>query len=139
MKKLINLDFLPPSQDFGLLLLRVWLGGSLFYIHGLAKFMDFRGQLGQFHSMGIPTVLGSAAILAESLCALLVVIGLATRLSAAVICVTMAVAFYKVHHMVLIPHGNQVPGELAFLYLGGFLALVFAGAGKFSADAKVLR
>jgi len=140
MKKLINFDFLPASQDFGLLLLRGWLGLSMFFLHGLAKFQNFGATVAHFREKGIPTVLGACAIFAESLCAILLVIGLATRFAAFFLAVTMSVAFYKVHEMVLIPTKDGPPsGELAFIYLGGFLALFFAGAGKFSADAKIFR
>lgn len=139
MKKLLNLDFLPVAPDCGLLLLRVWLGLSMFLIHGLAKLQNFTATVTKFHdAMGIPKVFGGAAVLAESVCSILLVIGLATRLSATLLAVTMAVAFVKVHQMVL-TQGNPQSGELAFLYLGGFVALILAGGGRFSADAKVLR
>lgn len=139
MKKLIKLDFLPTSPDCGLLLLRLWLGLSMFLIHGLAKLQNFGATVTTFkEKMGIPPVLGSAAVLAESVFAVLLVIGLATRLSATFLAVTMAVAFFKVHGAVL-QQGNPGSGEMAFLYLGGFLAILLGGGGKFSADAKVLR
>jgi putative oxidoreductase len=118
--------------------LRVWLGLTMFLNHGLGKFKNFGATVATFHDkMGIPTPLGACAVFAESLCALLIVVGLATRLASTFLAVTMAVAFYKVHHMVL-AQGPQ-SGELPFIYLAGFVALIFAGAGKFSADAKVLR
>ena len=141
MKKLINFDFLPASQDFGLLLLRGWLGLSMFFLHGLAKFQNFGATVANFRDkMGIPTVFGACAVFAESLCAILLVLGLATRFAAIFLAVTMSVAFYKVHDMVLIQtKGGPPSGELALVYLGGFLALFFAGAGKFSVDAKLLR
>ena len=139
MKKLLNLDFLPVAPDCGLLLLRVWLGLSMFLIHGLAKLQNFGATVTMFKDkMGIPSVLGAGAVLAESVFAVLLVLGLLTRLSAGFLAVTMAVAFFKVHGAVL-EQGNPGSGELAFLYLGGFLTLILAGGGKFSADAKVLR
>lgn len=139
LTKLIKLDFLPFSTDCGLLALRVWLGLSMFLIHGLGKFQNFGATVATFHDkMGIPSVFGAAAVIAESVCAILLVLGLATRISAAFLAVTMGVAFFKVHQMIL-TQGNPQSGELAFLYLGGFVALFLAGAGKFSMDAKVLR
>jgi putative oxidoreductase len=136
MKKLISLSFLPSSPDCALLALRVWLGLSMFLIHGKAKLLDFSGQLEKFKGLGIPAVFGSAAIVAESICALLLVIGLATRLSAAFLAATMAFAFYKAHKLVLSGPGS---GELAFVYLGGFVALLLAGAGRFALDSKILK
>lgn len=139
MKKLLNLEFIPASPDLGLLVLRAWLGLSMFLIHGLAKLQNFGGTVAMFKDkMGIPSVFGAAAVLAESLFAVLLVIGLATRISASFLAVTMAVAFFKVHGAVL-QQGNPGSGEMAFLYLAGFVTILITGGGKFSADAKVLR
>jgi putative oxidoreductase len=138
MKRLINLSFIPGSADCGLLLLRIWLGLSIFLIHGISKVQNYEATLGYFKSLGIPAILGPAAIVAESLCAVLLVIGLATRLSALFLAVTMAVGFIAKHHMIL-QQGNPNSGELAFIYLAGFLALFLAGAGRFSLDAKLLK
>lgn len=139
MKKYITLSFLPFSQDCGLLALRIWFGLSIFLIHGLAKFQNFGATVAMFREkMGIPSLFGAAAVLSESLCAILIVIGLATRLSATFLAVTMAVAFFKVHGAVL-QQGNPGSGEMAFLYLGAFLAIVLAGPGRHSVDAKLLK
>jgi putative oxidoreductase len=137
MKRLINLSFIPGSADCGLLLLRIWFGLTIFLNHGLAKFQNFGGTVGMFQEkMGIPPVFGAAAVIAESVCAVLLVIGLATRWAATFLAVTMMVAFVKVHKMAL---SGENPGEMAFLYLGGFLAIFLAGAGRFSLDAKLLK
>lgn len=129
---LTKLNFIPASTDLGLLALRVWLGLSMFLIHGLAKLTNFSGTVTMFHDkMGIPTVFGAAAVLAESVCSLLLVIGLFTRWAALFLGITMAVAFVKVHQLVL-TQGNPQSGELAFLYFGGFLALMLAGGGQFA-------
>lgn len=140
LTSIIKLSFIPASADLGLLGLRVWLGLSMFLIHGLDKFKNFSGTVTAFHDMmGIPTPLGAAAILAESCCSLLLVIGFATRWAAAFLAITMSVAFVKAHQMTLM-HGNpDKSGELAFLYLGGFIALFITGAGRFSVDSKQSR
>lgn len=137
MKKFISLSFLPASADLGLLVLRVWLGLTMFLNHGLAKFQNFGSTVAMFQEkMGIPSVFGAGAVIAESLCAILLVIGLATRLSAAFLATTMAVAFFKVHQMSLAQGPGS--GELAFIYLAGFVALFLTGPGKLSVDSKVL-
>jgi putative oxidoreductase len=136
MKKLLTLGFLPASPDLGLLVLRVWLGASMFYLHGMAKLTDFSGQLEKFKGMKIHPVLGSGAIVAESICAILLVIGLATRLSALMLAGTMGFAFFVAHKMALSGPGS---GELAFVYLAGFVTLLIAGPGKFSLDGKALK
>ncbi|QIF03555.1 DoxX family protein [Roseimicrobium sp. ORNL1] len=137
MNKLIKLDFVPFSTDLGLLALRAWFGLSLFGIHGLAKLKAFGPTITYFQEkMGFPAPLSSAAILAESVFALLLVLGVGTRWAALFIAVTMSVAFFKVHGAVL-EQGNPGSGELAFLYLGGAIALLIAGAGRYSVDAKL--
>jgi putative oxidoreductase len=46
----------------------------------------------------------------------------------------MATAFWLIHGARLKGDNN---GELAFLYLGVFVALFIAGAGRFSLDARM--
>jgi putative oxidoreductase len=138
MNKFIKLDFVPFSSDLGLLVLRVWLGLTMFFVHGLEKLSTFGAKVEMFSSMGIPKPAAAAAILAEGVASLLLVIGLATRWASGALAVTMAVAFFVAHKASLDP---QAPapgsGELAFLYLAGFVALLIAGAGRYSADAKL--
>jgi putative oxidoreductase len=76
----------------------------------------------------------SLAIFAEFLCSLLLVLGLFTRFAALVLSSTMAVAFFMVHRTAL---SGEHSGELAFIYLAGFLAILIAGPGKFSIDQKI--
>jgi putative oxidoreductase len=45
--------------------------------------------------------------------------------------ITMGVAFLLVHGA---KFGGPKGGELAFIYLGGFLAIFLAGPGRFSID-----
>lgn len=142
-------------QDFmrsiGLLILRVGIGGYML-THGWGKLqMVLAGGFDQF---GDPIGLGNRASLllvmfAEFVCALLVVLGLATRFAAVPLVVTMAVA-------VLVAHGNDpwsmetaarrfmagesqswASREPALMYLIPFLALIFTGAGRFSIDALI--
>jgi putative oxidoreductase len=134
----IKLRFIPSSPDFGLLVLRLWLGLSMLFIHGLGKFQNFKGTLAMFRDkMGIPEPLGVCAILAESGCSILLVLGLAVRPAAFFLAVTMGVAFVRVHKMVLMAAPGAATGELPFIYLGGFVVLFLAGAGRFSVDDRL--
>jgi putative oxidoreductase len=45
----------------------------------------------------------------------------------------MATAFFFAHGSRLTGQGN---GELAFMFLGGFVVLLLAGGGRFSIDGK---
>jgi putative oxidoreductase len=132
---LITLSFLPSFHGIGLLLLRVWVGGTMFYVHGLDKLKTFGEKVQGFKEMGFHPVLGSAAVLSESVFAILIVIGLATRWSAALLGTTMAMAFWKGHQGVLYPPGPK-SGELAFIYLAACVAIFLLGPGRFSLDAQ---
>ena len=139
LKRLVRLDFVPASTDAGLLLLRAWLGLSMFFIHGLGKVSNFTGTIEFFRDkQDIPPVFGVAAVMAETVASVLLVIGLATRWAALAGVVAMSVAFFKVHDMVL-TQGHAKSGELAFIYLGGYLAIFIAGAGRWSVDAKLAK
>lgn len=122
------------ASDFGLLVLRIVLGGMLFWRHGLEKITHFSRMSSHFPN---PIHIGSHAsliysLISDAICSLLVVLGLGTRAAALVIVVNLGVAFYFVHHMAV--HQEHV--ELVLIYLAGFLALMFAGAGRFSLDWK---
>ena len=124
--------------DVGLLVLRVWLGLSMLLLHGWSKVEKYAGM-----SQGFPDPLGvgpamslNLVIFAEVLCALLLVVGLAARLASIPLVVTMAVAFFVIHGGTLVGEGN---GEMAFIYLAGFVGLLIAGPGRYSFDHYILR
>jgi putative oxidoreductase len=122
------------STDIGLLVLRVVLGAMLFFKHGLEKITHFSQMSAHFPN---PLHIGSHAslifaTLSDAICSLLVVLGLGTRFAAFIIVVNMSVALYFVHHMAL----RQDHCEMMMVYIAGFVALIFAGGGRFSLDWK---
>jgi putative oxidoreductase len=138
MKKIasiLRLDFLPTSVDLGLLALRVWLGASLLILHGWSKLIDYKKLSGGFPD---PLKIGhqpslTLAVIGEVLCSVLLILGLFTRFAALSAGITMAVAFFLVHKMALKGTGS---GELAFIYLAGFVTILLAGPGRFALDGK---
>lgn len=133
MQKFLHLDFIPRSADFALLLLRLWLGLSMLILHGWDKLVNFPKAMGSFPDplhISSPVSL-TLAVFAEFACSILLVLGLLTRLAAFSLVVTMVIACFLIN-------GGQLRGggELAFIYLGGYLTLLFAGAGKFSVDRR---
>ena len=138
MKKIasiLRLEFLPTSTDIALLLVRVWFGGSLLLLHGWGKLMDreklfrnFPDPLGVGHQTSYILVL-----FGEVVFPILLIIGLFTRFAALGSAITMAVAFFLVHKMALKGPGN---GEMAFIYLAGFVTILLAGPGRFALDGK---
>lgn len=137
----------------GLLILRIGMGGYL-ATHGSGKLqMVLAGNFDQF---GDPIRLGSGlslvlVMIAEFFCALLVVLGLATRFAAIPVVIAMAVAAFVVHGgdpwtmgegARLFTTGEAeswASKEPALLFLIGFLTLIFTGPGRFSLDALIAR
>ena len=135
MNSFVRLGFIPPGYDLGLLVLRVCFGFSLFWCHGLSKITNFATMSQHFADplhIGVRISL-MLAIFAESFCALLVVLGLATRWAAVVIAIDVGVAFSLIHKFHLTGPGS---GEIAFLYLTVMVVLFLSGAGRYSVDGR---
>jgi putative oxidoreductase len=150
MKALVSfltLNFLPMSQDFGLLLLRIALGLGMMILHGwnkvqilfgwgtskvhAPKLNELAAQVDVFHLKGHWSL--AALTFAEVCCAGLLVIGFGTRVAALILSFAMGVAFFVKHQHSL---SGENSGEMAALYLAGFLVLLVAGPGRFSFDGS---
>jgi len=133
--KFLQLNFIPQSTDFALLVLRLWLGLTMLLNHGWDKLVHFNNYVGK---LGDPIGVGATAtvalaVFAEVVASGLLVLGLWTRFSALVLAVNMAVAFF-----IVLKHSLSSPGsELAFLYLAGFVTIFFAGGGSFALDRNL--
>lgn len=113
-----------------LLLLRVYFG-VLMMNHGYKKMENFaqiKTKFMNFLGLGSSVSL-SLTIFAELFCALLIVIGLFTRLATIPLIVTMCVALFKAHNSDFFGEG-----EMAALYLGAFITILLTGPGKYSVD-----
>ena len=127
-----------PSDDsdlthMALLVARLWFGLTMLFNHGFDKLAHFNDIVGTFPD---PLRVGQEAslvlvVLAEVLGALLLTVGFMTRVAAAVLVIDMFVAFLMVHKAGM---SGQSSGEMAFLYLAGFVVLAIAGGGLFSLD-----
>jgi putative oxidoreductase len=127
------------TSSIGLLILRLGVGGYML-THGWGKLQMLIA--GDFESFGDPIGLGKAPSLvlatsAEFFCAILVMVGLATRFAAVPLVITMAVAAFVVHANDPWIMGQGLSKEPAMLYLIPFLALIFTGAGRFSIDGLI--
>lgn len=124
-----------PSDDsdltsMALLVARLWFGLAMLFNHGLDKLGHFKDNVGTFPD---PLGVGQEAslvlvIMAEVGAALMLTVGFMTRVAAAVLVIDMFVAFLMVHK------AGMSGGELAFVYLAGYVMLVIAGGGLFSLD-----
>jgi putative oxidoreductase len=132
---LLRADFLPSSTDLALLLLRVWLGASLLWLHGLGKIPRLMADEVRFASVAglSPTVSLALAVLGEVVAPALLIVGLGTRWAAFLAAATMLGAFVVGHGMAL---SGERSGELPFVFLAGFLAIFIAGPGRFSLDGR---
>lgn len=137
--------------SLGLLILRLGVGPFM-VAHGWGKLKMVLA--GKFEEFGDPIGLGPGVslvltMLAEFACALLVMLGCATRFAAAPIVFAMAVAAMVVHaddpwtmsegarRFFAQQSQTWSSKEPALLFLIPFLALIFTGPGRFSFDALV--
>lgn len=123
------------NNDLAKLILRLVFGGFMIYGHGWGKMMKlFTGDPTKFadpFGLGAPITLG-LTVGTEVVCAAFLVIGYFTRWAAAPLIFTMLVAAFIIHGGD--PFGDK---EMALLYLAGYLAIYFAGPGRYSLDAKL--
>jgi putative oxidoreductase len=127
-----------PRLSSGLLVLRLGFGLSLLFLFGVAKIKAASGYLhtGQWQfvdfnrKFGVPLPVVSACIqtLNESLGALLVACGIATRWAAAFLTIGFAAASW---YSMKAQDGGFL---MAAFYCIAFLAIVLTGPGRFSID-----
>jgi len=132
----LRLSFLPVNVDAGLLLLRLWIGLSMLLIHGIDKVSHFSKLAPTFFD---PLHVGHKVslclcIFAEVGASALIVLGLFTRLGALIGAINMSVAFFLYQKAALTTGATS--GELAFLYLAGYVTLLFTGGGRMAMDGK---
>ncbi|MBT6147765.1 MAG: DoxX family protein [Gemmatimonadetes bacterium] len=118
-------------RDVGLLLLRVGAGLLMLTQHGWGKMMSFSEKAAIWADpIGVGSEASLAlAILAEVVCAALIVVGLATRGAAIPLAITMFVAAFVVHW-----DDPFQKKEFALLFLIPFVTLILTGAGRYSID-----
>jgi putative oxidoreductase len=117
----------------GILVVRAWFGLLLAFNHGLGKFDDLAGFSAKVADKGIPLagLLGPAAATSELIGGLLFALGLFSRMAALFMLVTMLVAAFVIH--AADPFSKK---EFALAYAMAALAVLVAGPGKFSLDAR---
>ena len=133
MKKLLSTHYSAGAFNTAILLLRVAVGG-LMMKHGydkLVHFAEYKSKFINFMGIGASPSL-ALTIFAEFFCALFIVIGLFTRLAAIPLIIAMCVALFKAHNSDFLGEG-----EMATLYLAGFVVLLIVGAGKVSVDGMI--
>lgn len=136
MKKIIfSTAINSGSAHFSLLLLRLASGGFML-THGVPKLQRILSGNMKF---GDPLGIGSEVslvlvVFAEFVCAILIMLGLGTRLATVPLIVTMAVAAF-------IAKGGDPfkQKELALFYMVVYVVLLLCGSGKYSLDRLISR
>lgn len=149
MKNSLWKSVLATRAGYAASIARIALGGVMFP-HGLQKTLGlfggfgFKGTMGFFTgNLHIPAVFALAAILAESVGALFLIAGFATRLAAFSVMAVMAVAIsqHVQNGFFMNWFGNQAGEGFEFHILAIGLALVSLvhGGGAVSIDGIVVR
>lgn len=136
VRSLLKLDVIPVHPDIALLILRVWLAGGMIVLHGWGKVGRLTAGSVKFadpYGLG-PELSLTLAMLAEVGAAALLAIGLGTRWAALALIFTLGTAFFAAHGAALSGPGN---GELPFVYVAGFVAILLAGPGRYSVDERL--
>lgn len=119
-------------NSIGLFILRMGLGLTMAYHHGLAKLLSFPEKM---HSFSDPLGIGSTfsltlIVTAEFFAALALVVGIFTRLAVVPLIIAMSVIIF-----VVLKKDPFSAKELPLIYLFGFLTLLFTGPGAYSLDS----
>lgn len=127
--------FRKNCTDTGILLLRAGFG-IMILMHGIGKLQDLISGANDFPDpIGIGSTLSLALVtFAEFICAILLIIGLFTRLALVPLIITMLVVVF-IHEA----HLDLFDKEPPVLFLIVFIALFFTGAGKYSMDYRAMR
>jgi putative oxidoreductase len=126
------------NVDIGKLILRVALGGMIL-MHGIAKLtggIDFISQV--VTSAGLPAFVAYGVYVGEVVAPLLVIIGLYSRVGAAVIAVNMLFAMGLVHGAEFFTL-NQTGGwalELQGMFLLTAVAIALIGPGRYQVNDR---
>ncbi|EKY3246149.1 DoxX family protein [Cronobacter dublinensis] len=116
-----------PRPDAGLFFLRLTGSLLLLYVHGLPKVLHFTTELGRIEDpfgMG-PYMSLLPAILAEVICPIFIILGIATRLACLPIIGVLLVAMLAVH-----PGWSIAEGQFGWLLLIIFTTLALTGPGR---------
>ena len=125
-------------EDVGKLVLRLTVGGLMLF-HGISK---LSGGIGFITDVvvkaGLPSIVAYGVYVGEVIAPILIIIGLYSRVGAAVIAVNMLFALCLVHTAELFSLGQSGGWavELQGFYLFGAIAVVLLGPGRFSINSR---
>ena len=125
--------FLEVNNDLGIFLLRLFIGGRLFYglidnVLSWEHMLAFEGFL-QANGFPFPLVSAVVSVYAQFICSIIILLGYRIRVAAFIMVINFIVALLFVH----VAAGDTIEGMTpALAMLFGSLTLLFTGAGKYS-------
>jgi putative oxidoreductase len=119
---------------FGPLPIRI-LAGIIFIAHGLPKFEDLAGTQGFFSSIGLPPELVPLIGLLEVIGGIFLLVGIVTRIAAALLIIDMIGAIV----LVKLPDGFVGGYEFELLLITISVSLLLTGPGRLSIEWDVLK
>jgi len=133
MKKIFSIKYSAGLVSAAALLLRLVFGG-LMVTHGYTKLVAFdatAAKMPNFLGLGQPTTT-ALVIFAEFFCSIFLIMGLFTRLATIPLIICMG-------YIIFILNNGKIlqDAEIAMLYLAGYLAILFIGAGRVSIDGLI--
>ena len=133
MKKLFSTKYSAGAFSAAMLVLRLSLGILMMH-HGYQKLMHFSDMQNKFMNfMGIGVTASLALVVfAEFFCSMFLILGLFTRLAAIPLIIATLVMVFKAHN------GDVFgDGEIAAIYLTGYVVLLLVGPGRVSVDSMI--
>src|ERR671914_1448420 len=111
------------------------LAGITFVAHGLPKFENIAGTQGFFGSIGLPPELALPVGLLEVIGGIFLLVGVVTRISAALFIIDMIGAIV----LVRLPDGFVDGYELESLLIAISVSLLITGPGRISVEWDILK
>lgn len=122
--------------EMAILFLRVFIGGVML-LHMIGKLQDYDNYVLNFQSIvGLNHATSFAlSILFEGLFAVMIIMGVGTRLAAALMAIVMIVSICEA-----LMQGTVTDGEskLEFIYIGIYITLVISGGGRYAISTMFL-
>lgn len=124
------------GREMAILFLRVFIGGVML-LHMIGKLQDYDNYVLNFQSIvGLNHATSFAlSILFEGLFAVMIIMGVGTRLAAALMAIVMIVSICEA-----LMQGTVTDAEskLEFIYIGIYITLVISGGGRYAISTMFL-
>ena len=122
--------------EMAILFLRVFIGGVML-LHMIGKLQDYDNYVLNFQSIvGLNHATSFAlSILFEGLFAVMIIMGVGTRLAAALMAIVMIVSICEALMLGTVTDGES---KLEFIYIGIYISLVISGGGRYAISTMFL-